>query len=245
MEDRGESAAATPPRPSPFAHLHLGWLLGGLAVILLLLPLDGPISRALIGLRLGGDLRRELESLQQYGQTLSTIVVAIAIWLQDPHHRRRLADWAAAYIAAAVVVTLTKGLVGRPRPKFNDPLYFLGPLGQYPIDRASGGEPVGVRHAWEFWSGISSDLWSMPSSHTAFAVMMAVVVGTLYPRLRPLMWSLAALVGLARVLTGAHYPSDVAAGATIGLVIAHAAIKGEWGQRVVDRWSGRASRPPE
>jgi membrane-associated phospholipid phosphatase len=205
----------------------------------LLLPLDGPISRALRSVRLSGDLRREIESLQQYGQTASTLIIVLAIWLQDPHHRRRLADFAGAYVLTAALVMVGKGLIGRPRPKYDDPLWFLGPLGEYPVDRVTGSGPVGPRHAWEFWSGISSDLWSMPSSHTAYAAAIGLFVATLYPRLRWLMFALVALVGVARVLTGAHYPTDVLVGAAIGLGATAAAVRGRWGQRVLEAVANR------
>ena len=216
------------------------YALGGAVLLALLLPLDGPISRFLRSLPLRGDLRREVESLQQYGQTLSSIVVAVAIWLQDPGHRRRLADWAAAWAVTAVFVAAGKGLIGRPRPRFDDPLYFLGPFGQYPIsERMVAGHPVGVRHAWEFWTGISSDLWSMPSSHTAYAACMGVVVSALYPRLRPLMIALVLFVGFARVLTGGHYPTDVLVGGAIGLLATRAALDRRWGQRLLERLAPR------
>jgi membrane-associated phospholipid phosphatase len=218
------------------------YLLGTAVLFALLLPLDGPISRFLRSIPLKGDLRREIESLQQYGQTLSSIIVALAIWLQDPAHRRRLADLAAAWAVTALFVVIGKGLVGRPRPRYEDPLYFLGPLGQYPVERAVDGHPVGIRHAWEFWSGISSDLWSMPSSHTAYAACLSVVVSTLYPRLRPLMVALVAYVGLARIVTGAHYPSDVLVGGAIGFLVARAAMQGRWGQRLLDRLAGPGRR---
>lgn len=217
------------PKRSAWAPHLLLWL----ALAVLLLPFDGLFGRAVTHLNLGGDARRELEALQQYGQGLSSLLIAAVIWIQDPPRRRKLANWAAAFIVAFAVVTLTKTILGRPRPKYDDPWVFLGPFGQYPVDGA------GVRHAWEFWTGISSDLWSMPSSHTAYGVVMAVFVGASYPRLRWLVYLVAALVGLGRILTHAHYPSDVAAGWAIGSSIAAAAVAGRWGERVLNARAGR------
>jgi membrane-associated phospholipid phosphatase len=214
-----------------------------LFVAAVLLPvmwrLDPLITGWLTSIKLGGDVRREFEALQQYGQGVSTFLVALVIWLQDPGRRRRLADWAAALIVAGIAVNAVKLLVGRPRPKYGDPDYLLGPFGQYPVDRVVNGDPVGIRHAWEIWSGISSDLWSMPSSHTAYAVLMAVAVGSMYPRLRVLVAVLAGLVALGRVMTNAHYASDVLVGAAIGLAIGRAAMQGMWGDRVLKRWQGQ------
>ncbi len=75
----------------------------------------------------------------------------------------------------------------------------------------------------------------MPSSHTAYAVVMTVFLSSLYPRLRPLTISLAALVGVCRVVLGAHYPSDVVAGAVLGYVVARRAFTGGWGERLLQR----------
>jgi membrane-associated phospholipid phosphatase len=208
-------------------------LAGGLFVAgLLVIPVDGPISDAAIAFRrdsLGGDIERELEALQQFGQGATTLLAAWAIWLLDPARRRRLLDWLAAAALAALVAYPTKMLVGRPRPKFGDPGHFPGPFGAYPL-----GEDVGVRHGWEVWADISSDLWSMPSSHTVYAVVAAVALATLYPRLRPLAVTMACLVGVARVLFGAHYPSDVLVGAAVGVAAASLAMRRCLGVRLLD-----------
>lgn len=203
-----------------------GMILLGLAVI----PFDGALSRAAVEFRqnsLGGDLRRELEAIQQYGQGATTLLVVWAIWLLDRRQRARLLDWGAAALVGMLAANAMKMLIGRPRPKFDDPGVFLGPFGVYPID-----ETVGVRHAWEVWTGISSDLWSMPSSHTVFAAVMSVALASLYPGLRPLAVVMAVLVGLGRVLFGAHYPSDVLIGGAVGLAIAWPAMHWAWGRRV-------------
>jgi membrane-associated phospholipid phosphatase len=222
------------------------YLAAGIVAFVLLLPLDGAVSRALRSVRLGGDARRELEAFQQWGQGVSTVLVALVIWLQDPARRRSLADWGAALGVTAAAVFAMKMLIGRPRPKYDDPLYFLGPFGQYPVDRVVAGRPVGVRHAWELGSGISADLWSMPSNHTAYALVMAVALAAMYPRLRVLVVACAGVVGLARVWTGGHYPTDVLVGAVLGLSIGRAAMRGMWGQRTLSRLGlvGQASGSP-
>lgn len=199
---------------------------------LLVIPFDGPVSDAAVAFRenaLGGDIERELEALQQFGQGATTLLAAWAVWLLDPKRRRRLLDWIAAVVLAAVIAYPAKMLVGRPRPKFDDPGYFSGPFGAYPL-----GEDVGVRHGWEVWADISSDLWSMPSSHTVYAVVAAVALATLYPRLRPLAVVMACVVGVSRVLFGAHYPSDVLVGAAVGLVAGTCAMRMYLGVRTVD-----------
>ena len=58
---------------------------------------------------------------------------------------------------------------------------------------------------------------SFPSGHSAAAFAFAAGVCSEWPALTPVLGPLALAVGYSRVHTGVHYPSDVAAGATIGV----------------------------
>lgn len=219
----------------------------GLIAAAVLFPLDGTLGGAINGLDergpdggrlLGGDVVRELGALQQFGGLSSILIVAVGIWLLDPGRRARLWDLAAATVSTSVVVWCCKAVIGRPRPKFDEPGLILGPFAAYPL-----GPGEGVHHAWEFWAGISSDLWSMPSSHTSAATALAVFLAMTYPRLRWLVVAWVALVAFSRVLFGAHWPSDVVLGAAVGYSVSHAAVSGRWGERLADRFrsgSGRA-----
>ncbi|MEU6388125.1 phosphatase PAP2 family protein [Streptomyces sp. NPDC046939] len=61
------------------------------------------------------------------------------------------------------------------------------------------------------------DSSSFPSGHTAAAVGFTAAVAAVWPLAGALCAVPAALVAVERVQSGAHYPSDVAAGAVIGL----------------------------
>lgn len=61
--------------------------------------------------------------------------------------------------------------------------------------------------------------WSFPSGHSAAAFGGALLLGNVFPGLRWLLFTLAALVGFSRIYLGDHYPSDVASGALSGMLL--------------------------
>ncbi|MET9496938.1 phosphatase PAP2 family protein [Streptomyces sp. NPDC006552] len=64
------------------------------------------------------------------------------------------------------------------------------------------------------------DSSSFPSGHTAAAVAFTAAVAPTWPLAGALCAVPAAAVAVERVQSGAHYPSDVAAGAAVGLAAA-------------------------
>lgn len=61
---------------------------------------------------------------------------------------------------------------------------------------------------------------SFPSGHAAMAVAGAIAGARLIPMSAWVWWPLGALVAISRVYIGVHWPSDVIAGAIIGLLTA-------------------------
>ena len=68
--------------------------------------------------------------------------------------------------------------------------------------------------------------YSFPSGHSAASFAGAWLLSRHYPRLAPLWYSVAALVGFSRVYLGAHDPGDVLSGAVLGTVFAEVARRG-------------------
>ena len=64
---------------------------------------------------------------------------------------------------------------------------------------------------------IPSDQFSFPSGHTSAAFMMTVLLASLFPSLYWALLPWAACVGVSRVMLGVHFPTDILAGACLGL----------------------------
>jgi membrane-associated phospholipid phosphatase len=79
----------------------------------------------------------------------------------------------------------------------------------------------------------------MPSSHTVYAVVLASFLVAMYPRLRGLWITLAALVAFCRLLFDAHWASDVVVGAGLGAAVTWTILSRFLGVRFLDnlwRW---------
>lgn len=201
----------------------------------------GPFQGGLAS-KLGGDLVREMEFVQQFGAVTSMVIAGVVILLLDPAKRRGVVQLAIALAINGVVGHALKVLFGRPRPRvlfdnvpqeeFASPMHFAFAWSKYPLPRTGeGGTTYLLAHSWEWWKGISSDLASYPSSHAMASACAATCLAHLYPKLSPLVLTLAVIVAVCRVAFGAHYPSDVVFGSAVGYVI------GAW---VMQRVGGRA-----
>lgn len=134
---------------------------------------------------------------------LGLVLIALAALdspAMPPFQRHVLAAWAVrlgfVFTAIAVpglFVTIIKRLIGRARP-------FVA------------GDDV-----WAFMPfGWRVDYASLPSGHATTAFSALVAIGAIFPQARALLWIYAAMIALSRVVVGAHYPSDVVAGAVVG-----------------------------
>ncbi len=68
------------------------------------------------------------------------------------------------------------------------------------------------------------DRYSFPSGHTMHAVAFAMMFSSYLPALNPLVWGFAMLVAMSRVILGLHYPTDIAAGALLGALMANLSL---------------------
>jgi membrane-associated phospholipid phosphatase len=127
------------------------------------------------------------------------------VYLSGGHTNEQLA-WRSsiAVLKAGALGLALKDIVGRERP-------------YGPDDRADIFKP-----------GSNSDTYSsFPSGHTLVAFSVATVWADEKPRERFAAYGIASLVGLARIYSDAHWPSDVFFGALLGYTQGREAFKGD------------------
>jgi undecaprenyl-diphosphatase len=142
-------------------------------------------------------LHRTLSAVEETaeGTKLWCGAAAVMAWLGGWRGRKAAAAGLAAVAVAQLVSNgACKQLADRPRP----------PKEWFPHDEVED----------------RPDPSSFPSGHTAAAVAFTAAVAPTWPMAGALCTVPAAMVAVERVQSGAHYPSDVAAGAAIGLASA-------------------------
>lgn len=184
-----------------------GWLLmhgAFLAVLGLVWVIDEPVARFANWWYnesgpINGELHQLILSLAMYGQMLGIVMSLLLILLFDTRRRGRILILGCMVLAGGLGSGLIKGIVGRERPlESGNRTIVHGPL--------QGLDSTGRQ--------------SFPSGHTATAFALSYGLSSFYPQTRWLVWPLAAGVGLNRVITVRHFPSDVVAGAWIGFMLA-------------------------
>ena len=128
--------------------------------------------------------------------------------------RRNLMDagWQSlvAHGAVALLVTVLKHVVGRPRPKFSH----------------AGG--------FQLWPSMDNGFDSFPSGHAAASFAVAAVLARRYPSAGWLWYGAATFVAFSRILRGTHFVTDVMTGAVLGL------MAGWIVSRPLERWRASA-----
>jgi len=98
-------------------------------------------------------------------------------------------------ISAGIAVHILKHLIGRARPRITYDLAFIGPTWKRGYD-------------------------SFPSGHTTVVFCLAYILSQYFPKYRLGFYLFAVAGGLGRLVGLSHFPSDVLAGAILGIVVA-------------------------
>lgn len=182
-----------------------------LSLIVLALILDANLARQMRGLP--GSIYRIFAIVTDFGKsgylfffTALTVVIGIGLGNRGGAGRVRTGLYLLAGRATYLFsVLLISGLasqvlkrIGRARPRL------LDEVGPFQFD------PFSLSASWA----------SFPSGHTITAFAFAMGLGYLLPKWRNHLLGAAALIGVSRIVLGAHYASDVVAGAWIGIVSA-------------------------
>jgi len=140
--------------------------------------------------------------LYPFGFAVLILCALIAPWL-PPLTQRVLSALVArfGFLFLAIALpslfdTIVKRMIGRARP-------YIGPH-----DDPFSYKPF----AWV------PNYSSMPSGHATTAAAAAIAIGAVWPASRPLMWLYALVIMFTRVAVNVHHPSDVLAGALVGVV---------------------------
>jgi membrane-associated phospholipid phosphatase len=163
---------------------------------------------------------------EPFGHGLGVALVLLAVHQLDPKRRWAIPRVLACALAAGGAADLLKMGLARTRPN-SLPLDFSGSAW------ATFGQwfPV-LRNA--------SDFQSFPSAHTATAAGLAAALIWLYPQGRFLFTMLVVMVGCQRIVSRAHFPSDVLIGAATGCLVAtlflYVGRLPVWCDRLESRW---------
>ena len=144
-------------------------------------------------------------------EVFPAVFYAIGLMRKDSYAQKTVLLAGEAVINAEILTTVLKDIDRRYRPAS------IGPNGD--LSASWFKETHG-----SYFGGVGS----FPSGHTIAAFSVATVFADRYPNPHWHVWlayGLASLIGFSRVTTQSHFPSDVFAGAALGFVIAHYAVR--------------------
>ena len=136
-------------------------------------------------------ITRLMRIFTRIGDTSSWVLLGLVLLAAGGSARRSGVLLAAAALFATLLSQTLKRLCKRPRPSSRIGGFYA--LAENP------------------------DAFSFPSGHTCAAFAVAIALAG-RDWLGPLQFSLAFAIGISRVYLGAHYPLDVAVGATLGVI---------------------------
>lgn len=200
-----EYATPTLSRSKVRRNVVWGGALAFLVTAVLCLPVDLAVARFCRDGHYPKVIEDLLNNAEPFGHAAGVTFIVVTVWVLDERSGRRSAPWlAVSAVAGGMAANLVKLLVARTRPR------------HYAGLPASWQETF---QGWLPWLSQGTGGQSFPSAHTATAVALAVMLSAAYPRGRWWFATLAILVGLHRVQSGAHYPSDVLVGAAVGWLV--------------------------
>lgn len=204
---------------------------------------DVPLSEALVRWDWPSDLRKLISLSEAFSHGMGVLVILLTIFVTVPDVRLKMWRLAACPILAGLVSNLTKLTVARYRPQyFYQQAVAQGDDSQLQVGTTFDGW-LPVLNADQIGDHL---VQSFPSAHTTTAFALAVGLSWAFPRGRYMFFLLAILAGLQRVDSQSHWPSDVVAGAGLGILVGAAVCysrASHWFFARLENW--RAARQKE
>lgn len=184
-----------------------------------------------------GIVRDYFNATEAFGNGFGVAMILLAVFVLDRARRVQTLRLITASLGAGIAADVIKMTIARTRPNATD-IEGLVASGASAIDTFVGFMPL---------ASLGSGGQSFPSAHTATALGLAVALAYCYPAGARLFYCFAAGVAIQRVAVGAHYLSDVLAGAAVGIVWGYAACSSGAIATRFDRleawWSNRFGWP--
>lgn len=186
-------------------------LIGLVCCVLTCLLLDSFLMPSFAEGALPGELRRTIMLCEAFAHGNGVVLILILLFAVDGKRWRRIVVAGGCALWSGLAADGIKVVVHRIRPRS------MGDVGY---------DALASFKTWEF-SSLSQLLsenahaqQSFPSAHTATAFGFAFGLAWCYQKKKTPFLIIAVLAGIQRMVVGAHWPSDVVAGATVAFVIA-------------------------
>lgn len=214
-------------RPEVLRHRRLAWQvpLGLLVCAVLSLAIDARVAAFFAAGGLPNFWQKILSISEAFSHGVGATVIVLVAWLLDPRRRTDVLRIGIATLLGGTLANVTKLLVARTRARHFD-------LSEPILDSFVDFLPMGL---------LESRYEGFPSAHTATAFALAVALSWRYPAARLVFFTVALLAGGQRMMAGAHFASDVFAGAALGAMAGYLCLPGGLLGRHLDRWARRLS----
>ena len=181
-----------------------------LLVAVACLSIDVQIARFFKAGRTPSFIREMVQNTEPFGHGVGVVFLLLVAGQIDRKRWKSYLSTGVITLGAGLCANLIKLTFGRARPRGLD-LTSVDVLQSF--------------HGWfPYLSGIEASQ-SFPSGHTTVAFAFAVCLSAMHPQAKGIFFFLAAFVAFGRVQCGAHFPSDVFAGAALGWTVSILALE--------------------
>lgn len=192
----------------------------GAACSLACVSVDSQVSEALRGWDVPGDLEKAINLSEAFAHGTGAAAILISVLVIAEAHRKAVLFAVILTIASGLLANGAKSAFVRVRPHSVDHIVVEDVSGSIAMPsgaRAASDSEIVSRDV------VFADFWdarqrSFPSGHAATAWGLAIGLSLVFPRGVFIFAMLAVLACVQRLTSGAHFPSDVFAGAAIAFL---------------------------